>query len=45
MVLEYRLGYLKLTCNSALLAVSGRTRDGTHFAGSDQAEKLVVRKS
>jgi len=45
MVLEYRLDYLKLNCNSALLAVSGRTRDGKHFEGSDQAEKLVVKKS
>jgi len=45
LVLEYRIDYLKLTCKTASLAVSGRTRDGEAFSGSDQAEKLVVKKS
>jgi len=45
MVLEYRIDYLKLSCNSAVLEVSGRTSDGRNFTGSNQAEKLVVKKS
>jgi hypothetical protein len=45
MVLEFRLDYTELTCDAAVVAVSGRTQNGKRFEGTKRVDMLVLDQS
>lgn len=45
MVMEFRLDYTELTCDAAVVAVTGRTRDGKQFEGTNRVDMLVLERS
>jgi hypothetical protein len=45
MVIEFRLDYTKLTCDAAVVAVTGRTKDGRSFEGTHRVDMLVLERS
>jgi hypothetical protein len=44
MVMEFRLDYIHLDCNAAVVAVSGHTRDGKQFEGTHRLDMLVLER-
>jgi hypothetical protein len=45
MVMEFRLDYTELKCNAAVVAVTGRTKDGGRFEGTNRVDMLVLERS
>lgn len=44
LIMEFRLDYTDLTCEAAVVAVRGRTKDGKSFEGIDQTDMLVLER-
>jgi hypothetical protein len=45
MVMEFRLDYIDLECGAAAVAVTGRTKDGQSFEGTNRIDMLVLERS
>jgi hypothetical protein len=44
MVMEFRFDYTDLTCDAAVVAVTGRTKDGKRFEGSNRVAALALER-
>lgn len=44
MVMEFRLDYTDLECTAAVVAVTGRTKDGNRFEGTNRIQMLALER-